>query len=99
VKQKTFEEWMEWLHDVSVELDMDKFMRDDLSNIMQEETFFRIFIDGQVGSLLNDVTLVPTIMMRGTTRDIGEFHRFVRIAVLSSTLVGFKLGQEVQKVP
>lgn len=99
MKQRTFEEWMMWLRDVSIDLDVDKFMRDDISNIMQEETFFRIFIDGQTGSLMRDDGLIPRIMQRATGQDIAEFHRFVRIAVLSTTLVGFKLGQEVQKVP
>jgi hypothetical protein len=91
---RTYEEWITWLHDVSTTLDVEHFMRDEITHIMPEPVFMELFIKGQAATMLAADDITPAALTQMGGYDRLAFNAYMQTVVMAATIVGFRLGQE-----
>lgn len=96
MKQRTAEEWQAWITEFVEEANVDKLLRDDVFGHVTEQVFMNVFIDSLARAGLRKAVADGDITRRGSY-EMAELMAYTRVTVMGALLVGFALGQEVQK--
>ena len=95
MRQKTREEWIEWLEDFVTGEAVDDLLKNRVLNDVSEEVFYDVFIDSLARSLMKKAIEDGDLDRQGAYEMI-RLLQHTRVAVMGALLVGFALGQEVQ---